>query len=96
MPAFFLDSLRVHYPADMPPRTDRLIAELKAWCDQRRGRRTQLAKFLGIAPQTVTDWFTPKRKKQPTAEQALGILEFLRLQQNQRRNGPDKKSNGIP
>jgi hypothetical protein len=71
-----------HHAEEMAERVRRLLAEAEAWCGQERGRRTQLANYLGTTLQAVSAWFREYRKsrpaKQPTAEQALGILEFLR------------------
>jgi DNA-binding transcriptional regulator YiaG len=70
-----------HHAEEMAERVRRLLAEAEAWCDQERGRRTQLANYLGTTLQAVSAWFREYRKprpaKQPTAEQALGIREFL-------------------
>jgi transcriptional regulator with XRE-family HTH domain len=41
----------------------------------RHGRRRLLARSLGIAPQTVYDWF--KGKYSPTAEKARALQAFL-------------------
>ena len=66
----------------MPRRVRELLAEAEAWCDQERGRRTELANYLDVPLSAVSGWFREYRKappaKQPTAEQALGILEFLK------------------
>ena len=69
----------IDYPSgEMARRTERLLAQVKAWCDQERGRQSQLARFLGVSRQTVSDWFKPEKKKNPTAEQALAMLELLK------------------
>ena len=61
---------------EMPPRTDELLAAIKAWCDEERGRRSELARMIGTAPQTVTHWFAGR--KTPTLEQGLAIQEILK------------------
>jgi len=84
-----MQAIRLKRPADigitlfeMSRRVRELLAEAEAWCDQERGRRTQLAKYLETTLPAVSAWFREYRKarpaKQPTAEQALGILEFIR------------------
>jgi hypothetical protein len=35
----------------------RLLAELLVWCDEKRGRQTQIAKMLGLPRQSINDWF---------------------------------------
>jgi DNA-binding transcriptional regulator YiaG len=60
----------------VPPKTDELLARVKEWCDAKYGRRSELARALGTTPQAVTNWFA--KRKQPTAEQVLLMLEFLK------------------
>jgi hypothetical protein len=64
----------------MPPRTEKLLAELKEWCVDSsgktiRGRNAEVAKAADTTRQAVHDWFAGRR--QPTAEQILAIQEFL-------------------
>ncbi|MBV9490791.1 MAG: hypothetical protein JO069_13885 [Verrucomicrobia bacterium] len=56
--------------------TKRLLLELKAWCENERGRKSQVAKFLGIRPQALSNLFAGRQ--QLTGEQTLMIQEFLR------------------
>jgi hypothetical protein len=56
--------------------TKQLLDALKAWCDEKYGRQTEIAKILGVKPQTVNDWFGGR--KQLMGEQALAIQEFLK------------------
>jgi len=62
-----------------------LLAEAEAWCDQERGRRTQLAQYLNVSLPAVSAWFReykkPQPAKQPTGEQVLAIQEFLAKQE---------------
>jgi hypothetical protein len=54
----------------------RLITELKDWADKKFGRRSELARMLGLSPQLVSDWFAGR--KTPTLERrapASGIPE---------------------
>jgi hypothetical protein len=62
----------------MAQETKKLLMELKAWCDEpgTKGRRVEVAKFLGTPRQTITNWF--KGRQQPTGEQALAVLKFLK------------------
>jgi predicted XRE-type DNA-binding protein len=60
----------------MSERTQQLLRELKTWCEQERGRKTQAAKVLGVSQSTLSDWFS--ERKRMNAEQALALQEFLR------------------
>ena len=64
------------------PRIRSLLNDLRQWCTQERGRQAEVARFLGVFPQAVSDWFADK--KQPTGEQALAILEFLKAQRRRK------------
>jgi RecA/RadA recombinase len=59
----------------MPPKTDAFLAKLKAFCDLEYGRRSQLARELGVSRQTITDMLNWRRN--PTSEQLLEIIEWL-------------------
>jgi len=59
----------------MPPRTAKLLRELKRWCDQERGRRSEVAKLLKIHPQAVSNLLAGRQ--QLTGEQALTLRAFL-------------------
>ena len=73
--------------AVMPPKeSERLLAELKAWCDQKRGRRAEIARMLEVSPQLVSDWMA--RRKIPTLDDGLKLMAFLKEQQ---RNPPRQK-----
>ena len=58
--------------------SERLIAELKDWADEKFGRRSELARMLGLSPQLVSDWFAGR--KTPTLDVGLQIQEFLKKQ----------------
>ena len=49
----------------MPPRTQKLIDELKDWCDSERGLRSKVARKIGISHQAIYNWFAGIQ--QPTA-----------------------------
>jgi hypothetical protein len=60
---------------DVPPRTQKLLDQLKDWCDVERGRRAEIARVLDLPNQAITDWLAGRR--QPTAEQILEVQAFL-------------------
>jgi transcriptional regulator with XRE-family HTH domain len=66
----------------MPPKTDKLLKKLKAWCDREYGRRAEIARAIGTTRGTITHWFAGRQ--QPTAEQALEVLEFLDKQRKRK------------
>jgi membrane protein required for beta-lactamase induction len=72
----------------MSRRVRTLLAEAEAWCALERGRRTELANYLGTSLQAVSAWLReyqkPHPRKQPTAEQILGIMEFLKEKREER------------
>jgi hypothetical protein len=77
----------IDYYVGMPERLERLLAAARAWCKAApRGRQSELAAFLGVSRQAVSSWFAQNPKKQPTAEQALALQEFLR---HRRQKGND-------
>jgi DNA-binding transcriptional regulator YdaS (Cro superfamily) len=53
-----------------------LVAKLGAWCAEKRGRQTELARLTGATPQTVNDWLTGRKKM--NCEQALRADAFMR------------------
>lgn len=59
----------------MLTKTDTLIAELQEWCDAEHGRRSELARILGVPPTRVTQWLS--RKANPGSEATIKIIEFL-------------------
>jgi hypothetical protein len=60
----------------MPPKTEKLLTELKEWCDEKYGRRAEFARAIGTTRGAITHWFAGRQ--QPTAEQVLEVLEFLK------------------
>jgi transcriptional regulator with XRE-family HTH domain len=64
--------------AEMPPKTDQLLADIKAWCEANGVKRIQLARMLGVNRSAISDWYNPKSGKNPTAEQALTMVELLK------------------
>jgi hypothetical protein len=68
---------------DMPSEEfEILIADLRAWADVEYGRRSKLARILGVSRQRVTDWLAGR--KAPTLEQGLRLQAFLKKQRRSR------------
>jgi plasmid maintenance system antidote protein VapI len=59
------------------------LAQLAYWCEQAWGRQTQVAKAVGVTPQTVNDWLNGRKKM--TGEQALRVSAFINSVVKQRR-----------
>jgi hypothetical protein len=71
----------------MPARTEKVLAELKAWCTDQagntiHGRNAEVAKAAETTRQAVHGWFAGNRN--PTAEQILAVLDFLKKQKRRR------------
>ena len=79
-----LEKRRHYQRRTMSGRVRTLLAQAELWCNQERGRRSELARFLGVSLSAVSGWFReykkPRPAKQPTGEQILGIIEFLKQQ----------------
>jgi transcriptional regulator with XRE-family HTH domain len=77
----------IGYYEEMSERLKRLLAEAREWCDSEpaRGKRSKLAEALGVSRQAVSAWFAKEPKKQPTAEQALAMAEFLKKRRSKSR-----------
>src|SRR5258708_10390145 len=41
----------------MPPKTEQLLAEIKAWCVANHVKQAELARMLGVQRSAVTDWY---------------------------------------
>ena len=67
----------------MGPKTWKILSQLRDYCDLQYGRRSKVARVLGLQRQVLTHWFA--KRKQPTCEQILMVLEFLRSQENENR-----------
>jgi len=61
------------------PRLDSLLTEVRRWCDARRGRKAELARYLGARPHQINEWLTNYRCK-PSTEYALAMAEWLKAQ----------------
>ena len=78
----FSQMLCLSYDLLVPPRTEQLLRELKAWCDQKHGRQSEIARYLGVPRQAINNWFGGRNW--PTGEQVLAIQEFLALKAKDR------------
>lgn len=57
------------------PLLDALISRLKVYCDQERGRKTELIDHLGIRAHMLSEWLS--RLKNPGGEYTLAIQKWL-------------------
>jgi Helix-turn-helix len=69
------------------PKTKKLLLDLKAWCDEPGGygRRVEVAKLLGVATSSVTDWFAGRRC--PSLDHGFIIQDFLKKHARRRKAG---------
>jgi hypothetical protein len=67
----------------LTPRVQKIVDDLRAWCDQGRGRRVTAAKAIGTTKQAITHWFASRQG--PSPEQCLAIVEFLKQQKRKER-----------
>jgi DNA-binding XRE family transcriptional regulator len=57
------------------PEVARLLSDLKKWCDAKHGRRTYLAKIIGVDRKRISDWFAGRVL--PSLSAGLKIKTFL-------------------
>jgi hypothetical protein len=69
-----------------------VINELKAWCAEKYGRNSKVARMLGVSPQLVNDWFSGKTI--PTWPTGMKIQAFLRESEESRKKaiGEDRRT----
>jgi DNA-binding transcriptional regulator YiaG len=60
----------------MPPKTEKLLSDVFAWCDKHGVNQVELARLLGVRPSHVTEW--KKGRNLPNAETALTMLELIK------------------
>src|SRR5437879_464999 len=69
------------------PRLGRLIAEVRE-ATAKRGKKSELARFLKVPPQRINDWLTDGNWQSPNAEALLGLQEWIKVETaNQKRPG---------
>jgi len=66
--------------------SENLIAQLKAWCDEKYGRRAEVARMIGVSRQLVSDWFAGRTT--PTLDAGLKLQAFLKKQRRGKPRGP--------
>jgi hypothetical protein len=62
------------------PKSQEIVDDLKAWCDEETGREALAGRVLGVQSETVKEWF--EGETQPTSEQIILVQEFLAKQEN--------------
>jgi hypothetical protein len=74
------------FDPEMGARIQKLLRAAEEWCNapDGRGRRSKLARYVGVKPQHVSMWFAEMKKerpgREPTGEQALALEAFLKYQ----------------
>jgi DNA-binding transcriptional regulator YdaS (Cro superfamily) len=69
------------------PEYDECISRIRAWCDGKYGRRSELAGILNISPQLVSDWLSGRREL--SLKDWISIKKIIR-----RKKTPDTKPEG--
>jgi hypothetical protein len=71
--------------ASVHPKTKELLAKLKAWCDEPDGygRRVEVAKMLGVATSSITDWFAGRRC--PSLDHGFMLQDFLKAHRRRKK-----------
>ena len=71
----------------MTPKTQEILDELEAWCDdqdkggdQERKGESLVGKVIDVSAKEIRNWFAGEQ--QPTPEQLLLVQEFLAKQRN--------------
>ena len=78
---------RARHPETVSPTPDRMLAELKAWIAQKRGRHTEAARRLGISTGHLSDYFSGRSR--PSWEVGRKIEALLKRERRKRRRPPD-------
>ncbi len=63
------------------PRLDTLLDSVQSICEKRYGRKSELARFLGVTPQFVHKWVVA-RDNEPGGEVTLQLLEWVRAEED--------------
>jgi transcriptional regulator with XRE-family HTH domain len=73
----------------MKQRLERLMLETKAWADQERGRQKELARYLGVSRQALSNWLS--RRQDPPAHVALELQDLMRRKKAPRKARQDQE-----
>jgi transcriptional regulator with XRE-family HTH domain len=65
-----------------PRESEKLIAELRAWCQEKYGRQTEVAKALGVSKGTVNHWLSGHV---PSYDKGLALAAFLEQRRRSQR-----------
>lgn len=57
------------------PKTKAVLDRVRVWCDAEYGRRSFLAKELGVSPSLVTDWLAGRRA--PDADHVFALADLI-------------------
>jgi hypothetical protein len=62
------------------PKSQGVVDDLRAWCDQEAGREALAGKVIGVERETVKNWITGQQ--QPSSKEIILVQEFLAKQEN--------------
>jgi transcriptional regulator with XRE-family HTH domain len=65
------------------PELEKLLNDLKTWCDKERGRQAKIAERLGVSRGLVNDWITGRRE--PGTNEYISLRNFLKRQRRRSR-----------
>jgi transcriptional regulator with XRE-family HTH domain len=65
------------------PELEKLLNDLKTWCDEERGRQAKIAERLGVSRGLVNDWITGRRE--PGTNEYISLRNFLKRQRRRSR-----------
>jgi transcriptional regulator with XRE-family HTH domain len=73
-----------------PERTDRLIAEVKAWCQRNKVKKKDLAAILEMTPQALNDVLSGRN--QPSGEKVLHLQEIINTPAKRKKPKSERES----
>jgi hypothetical protein len=78
---FLTDDKKLIEPLrDMSPKSQEIVDDLRAWCDQENDRESLAGKVVGVERETVKNWLMGQQE--PTLEEIILVQEFLAKQEN--------------
>ncbi|MBV9999940.1 MAG: helix-turn-helix transcriptional regulator [Verrucomicrobia bacterium] len=82
----------INMPPKLPrkpdPKVAKLLGEVREWCEEKYGRRIELANALGVKPSRITDWLNGRTE--PSLAIGLKLIAFLKARQSQKPESPDR------